>query len=86
MPEISRFLGIVIFMHFNDHNPPHFHAKYGNQKAIIGIEDLSLIEGNLPPRVLALVVEWASLHQKELLKNWNGLIETGKFKKIKPLA
>jgi len=68
MPEISRFLGIVIFMHFNDHNPPHFHAKYGNQKAIIGIEDLSLIEGNLPPRALALVIEWASLHQKELLR------------------
>ena len=86
MPEISRFLGIVIYMHFNDHNPPHFHAAYGKKKAIIAIENLSLIEGNLPPRVLALVIEWARLHQKELHKNWHELIATGEFKKIKPLT
>jgi len=45
-----------------------------------------LIEGNLPPRVLAIVIEWASSHQKELFKNWNDLLATGEFKKIKPLT
>lgn len=86
MPEISRFLGIVIFMHFNEHNPPHFHVKYGNCRAIISIKDLRIIEGELPPRVLALAVEWASLHQKELMKNWNDILENGNYKKIKPLV
>ncbi len=85
MPEISRFLGIVIYMHFNDHNPPHFHVKYGTKKAIINIENLAIIEGNLPPRVLALVVEWASIHKQELIDNWNNLIENGCYKKITPL-
>ena len=52
MPEISRFLGILIYMHFNDHNPPHFHAKYGNFKVIIAIDNLAIIEGNMPPKAL----------------------------------
>ena len=86
MPEISRFLGIVIYMHFNDHNPPHFHVKYGTFAAIININNFSVIEGNLPPRVLALVVEWASIHAQELSDNWNEIIATGKFNKIQPLA
>ena len=62
MPEISRFLGIVIYMHFNDYNPPHFHVKYCEHKAIINID------GFLPPKVLSLVVEWVSIHQKKLAK------------------
>ena len=85
MPEISRFLGIVIYMHFNDHNPPHFHAKYGNFKVIIAIDNLAIIEGNMPPKALSIVIEWASIHQKELLNNWNKIIKTGQFNKIKPL-
>ena len=64
MPEISCSLGIVIYMHFNDHNPPHFHAKYGNFKAIIAIDNLAIIEGNMPPKALALLMEWASIHKK----------------------
>jgi hypothetical protein len=64
MPEISRFLGIIIYMYFNDHNPPHFHVKYGKYRAIIDIEHLGIIDGNLPPKVLSLVIEWASIHQK----------------------
>lgn len=86
MPEISRFLGIIIYMHFNDHNPPHFHVKYESYRAIIEINDLGIIEGNLPPKVLALVVEWASIHKQELIKNWNNLIKNGTFKKIEPLV
>lgn len=71
MPEISRFLGIVIAMFYNDHPPPHFHVRYGSMRAILGIEDLALLDGDLSPRVLGLVVEWAAQHQQELLDNWN---------------
>ena len=56
MPEISRFLGIVITMYFNDHNPPHFHARYEEYRALIGLEPLEIREGQLPPRVLGLVL------------------------------
>jgi hypothetical protein len=86
MPEISRFLGIVIVMHFKDHNPPHFHARYNEYEASVLIESLGVMEGQLPPRVLSLVVEWAGLHQAELLENWNTLRSTGEFRRIDPLA
>jgi len=86
MPEISHFLGIIIYMYFNDHNPPHFHVKYNEFRAIISIENLSLIKGELPPRVLGLVIEWAELHQAELKANWESLATTGKYTQIPPLA
>jgi len=86
MPELSRFLGIVILMYFDDHNPPHFHVRYNDFRAIISINDLLLIEGKLPPRVLGLVVEWAGLHKNELLENWEMVKETGKWFKIEPLV
>ncbi|MDA0902139.1 MAG: DUF4160 domain-containing protein [Proteobacteria bacterium] len=86
MPEISRFLGIVIYMYFNDHNPPHFHVKYDNYRASIDIKTLGIIDGNLPPKVLSLIIEWASMHKEELLNNWNSIIETGSFHKIEPLT
>jgi hypothetical protein len=70
MPEISRFFGIIIAMYYNDHPPPHFHVRYGQQKAIIDIATLTILEGKLTSRVLNLVTEWASLHQAELLNNW----------------
>lgn len=66
MPVLSRFFGIIVLMYFDDHPPPHFHVRYGGQKAIVSIDTLGLVEGNLPPRVLGLVVEWASLHRQEL--------------------
>ena len=86
MPEISRFLGIVIFMYFREHNPPHFHAEYGEQKASIDIARLCLMEGRLAPRILSLVIEWAALHQEELLKNWDWMQTTGEFQRIAPLT
>lgn len=86
MPEISRFLGIVIYMYFNEHNPPHFHAEYNEYKASIAIENLGLIEGKLPSKVMSLVVEWAQEHQQELLENWHSIKETGTYHKIEPLA
>ncbi|MDE5109236.1 MAG: DUF4160 domain-containing protein [Trichodesmium sp. St17_bin3_1_1] len=69
MPEISRFLGIIITMYYNNHPPPHFHVRYNQQKAIIDIQNLSILEGKLTPRVFGLVIEWAAIHQAELLAN-----------------
>jgi hypothetical protein len=86
MPEISRFLGIKIYMYFNDHDPPHFHAKYNEFRGKVSIEDLRLIEGKLPNRVMALILEWVNEHRNELMENWNSLRETGKYQKIKPLV
>lgn len=70
MPKISSFYGIVIYMYYNDHAPPHFHAKYNQFEALIEIADLSIIAGNLPSRALGIVIEWASQHQEELVRNW----------------
>ncbi|MDR0321753.1 MAG: DUF4160 domain-containing protein [Treponema sp.] len=86
MPELSRFLGIVVLMYFDDHNPPHFHVRYNDFRAMISINELSILEGGLPPRVLGLVMEWAELHKKELLENWNMVKESGKCFKIEPLV
>jgi len=85
MPEISRFLGIIIAMYYKDHEPPHFHVRYGGQKAIISIETLTLLRGKLSPRVLGLVIEWASLHQMELMENWELARKQEALKKIEPL-
>jgi len=86
MPEISRFLGIVIRMYYNDHGAPHFHASYGGVKARIRIEPPGLLSGTLPPRVLAILVEWGSLHQAELLENWSRLRDHKDPFPIAPLA
>jgi len=86
MPELSRFLGIVIAMYFKDHNPPHFHVLYNEFDAEIEIKTLAILEGELPPRVLGLALEWAGLHKEELLDDWNLIQATGKFNKIQPLV
>jgi Domain of unknown function (DUF4160) len=86
MPEISRFLGIIIYLYYNDHNPPHFHVEYGKYKATFSIDELSLIEGKLPPRVTSLVLEWAFLHREELKENWKLAKEKVPLNKIKGLA
>ncbi len=76
MPEISRFFGIFITLNFNDHNPPHFHARYGDYEGIFDIQTLEMIEGDLPKTAKKLVRKWSSMHKIELLENWN-LIKTG---------
>ena len=86
MPEISRFLGIVIRMYFNDHSPPHFHVEYNEFEASVVIETLGILEGRLPAKVLSLAIEWASLHQAELLENWRSIRAAGTFRRIEPLA
>ncbi len=85
MPEISRFYGIVIAIFFNEHNPPHFHAQYSGEKVAIDIRTLQVLEGRIAPRALGLVVEWASLHQNELLADWELARQDQQPKKIEPL-
>lgn len=85
MPEISRFFGIVIAMFYNDHAPPHFHVRYGSERALIGIESLVLLEGRLSPRALGLVMEWAASHQTELLEDWSLARGQAPLKPIEPL-
>lgn len=86
MPEVSRFLGIVIRMFAPEHNPPHFHAYYNAFEAVFTIEPLEMIEGKLPPRIHGIVIEWADYHQKELMENWHRLRNDQTVKKIKPLV
>ncbi|MCG2711244.1 MAG: DUF4160 domain-containing protein [Candidatus Omnitrophica bacterium] len=85
MPEICRFYGIVIKMFFEDHIPAHFHVEYGSFEALIGIDTLAVIAGKLPPRALGLVMEWAALHQKELLLSWQNAKNQTSPGKIEPL-
>ena len=66
VPELCRYYGIVIKIHFNEHGPPHFHASYSGNRALIDIGNLNMLEGRLPPRARRLVAEWASLHRVEL--------------------
>jgi hypothetical protein len=82
MPEICRFLGIIITMYFDEHNPPHFHVKYNDYQAVVEIKTLNLLAGKLPARVRGLIEEWAEQHQDKLLEMW----ETKEFEKIPPLV
>jgi len=86
MPEISRFLGIVIAMYYRDHPPPHFHAVYGSFEAQIQIDPPGLLRGDLPPRALSLVVEWAALHRQELLDNWERIRGREALRQIEGLS
>ena len=83
MPELSRFYGIVIRLHYEEkeHNPPHIHARYGNEAASFDIENGELISGSLPPNARSLVKKWILLHSQEIMEIW----KTQEFRKIKPL-
>lgn len=85
MPAISRFFGIVITLNYNDHPPPHFHVRYAEQKALVRIDDLTVLHGHLSPRVLGLVVEWAVQHRNELAENWRLAQEQRPLVAIAPL-
>ena len=71
MPAISSFYGIMIRMFYRDHAPPHFHAVYGGAELQIGISPIKILEGKAPKRVQSMVLEWAALHQQELLADWD---------------
>ena len=70
MPKISEFFGVKVYMYYDDHAPPHFHAIYQEAEAVIRISDLAIAIGALPPRALGMVLEWASQHRQELAANW----------------
>ena len=85
MPEISRFLGIVIAMYYNDHAPPHFHAHYGDSEIRVEINTGEVMSGVFPTRARKLVLEWLDMHRDELLEDWK-LAELRKpLNKIEPL-
>ena len=71
MPVVSRFFGIVIAFYWEDHFPPHFHAKYSGDEAMIDISSGEVLRGTLPVRALSLVQEWRKLHVTELLADWD---------------
>lgn len=85
MPEISRFFGIIVAMYYNEHNPPHFHARYGDFKIEIEIRTLSVLAGKFPPRALGLLVEWATQHQEELMGDWDLARQDAELRRIAPL-
>jgi len=86
MPEISRFFGIVVKMYYNDHQPPHFHAEYGEHVAEISLDSMEVIAGKLPLRALGLTLEWASVHRAELRDNWDLARAEQPLQSIEPLS
>ena len=86
MSEISTFLGITVYMYFEVQNPPRFQVLYNGRHGIFSISTLGYSKGNLPPKVVGLVIDWAELHKKELLANWESVKDTGTCQRIKPLV
>ena len=85
MPELSRFLGMIVRMYIREHNPPHFHVFCGEDVAVFSIQTGKMIQGKFPHKKAALVTAWTIIHQKELLKNWNNLLKGIEVEKIEPL-
>ncbi|MDZ7615465.1 MAG: DUF4160 domain-containing protein [Patescibacteria group bacterium] len=84
MPEICRFLGIVIYMLYDDHRPPHFHAEYGEYKVTVEIST-GVVEGRFPRRALKALLEWYELHRDELLADWQLAEQHRPLVRIPPL-
>lgn len=85
MPTISEFFGILILMFYDDHAPPHFHARYGEHEVVIQIYPVGVLRGKFPPRALSLVIEWAEKYQPNLMEEWNRAASNKKLHKIPPL-
>lgn len=85
MPIISSFYGINIYMYWDEHLPPHFHAKYNEHSVLIDINDGSVLKGLFPFKQLKLVLAWCELHKRELLNNWENAVKNKEIKKIDPL-
>jgi hypothetical protein len=86
MPEISRFFGVIIYMYFKDHLPPHFHAEYNGQEAQFSIETGNIIVGDLPRKQTRLIQAWVELYREDLFKNYlESQKDSGQLRKIKPL-
>lgn len=85
MPVISRFFGIVIAIYWDDHAPPHFHAKYSGEEAVVNIKTGEVVKGYLSKRALSLINEWRRLRVKELMLDWNLAKEHKPLRYISPL-
>lgn len=85
MPTISMFRGIKIFMNWREHQPPHFHAKYGDSEVIVSIREIEVIEGGIPSKQLKMLLGWAAFHQEELMENWQLAEEKQELFAIEPL-
>lgn len=85
MPTVSQFFGIVIYMYFNDHLPPHFHAEYGEFEAVYAIDTVDILRGQLPRRAHSMVIEWVLAHRAELRANWFRAREQVPLEQIQPL-
>ena len=85
VPCISEFFGIAVYMYYNDHSPPHFHAQYAEDEATISIDTLETLTGSLPRRARNLVIEWALLHRDRLRTNWDRAREGSPPERIDPL-
>jgi hypothetical protein len=85
MPEICRFFGIIIRMFYDDHQPPHFHAYYGEEQMVVDIRRLAVLAGRLSPRATGLVMEWATLHQADLMTDWERARDHQALHPIDPL-
>lgn len=86
MPRLSEFYGIVIYMYFVDHNPPHFHAIYGEHEALVEIATGETVRGELPRTARRLVEQWRVAHVEELGANWARAQEPAELKPIEPLS
>jgi hypothetical protein len=85
MPTISRFFGIIIFMNYNDHLPPHFHARYQEEEVTVEIET-GLVQGRMSRRSLRMVLEWSEKYQQELMNNWNRARTRKPLEQVPPLS
>lgn len=85
MSELSRFFGIIIIMHYKEHNPPHFHIQYNEYNAIFDMEQEAVIDGFIPKKQIRLVLAWFEIHKEELLQNWENAMNKKEFIKIEPL-
>ena len=84
MPELSRFLGIVIYMYYREHAPSHFHAEYGEYEITVDISS-GVVTGKFPRRALNAVLEWYSLHKDELANDWQRAGQKQPLRPIDPL-
>jgi hypothetical protein len=85
MPTISRFYGILVRMFYDDKHSPHFHVVYAEYRALVSIEDGSILAGDLPSRAYQLVLEWLALHRAELKTNWESTRKKKPLREIEPL-
>jgi hypothetical protein len=84
MPVLSRFYGIVVYLNYNDHNPPHFHARYQDQEVMVEIQS-GVVTGSMSKRALKMLFEWAEQHEAELMENWERARERRPLLPIPPL-